>query len=165
MQRILAPVEYRAWRIAEIVARIDRSAGDNACWPWRGAHDRQGYGFLTFEGRRWQATRFFFTLTIGPIPKELDLLHRCDNPPCCNPAHLWPGTAKENIRDSITKGRWVVGDHTGGANGRCKLTDDDVRAIRQAYDNGATQRSLTALYDLGPSQVGRIVRREQWRHL
>lgn len=76
------------------------------CWIWLGAHNRCGYGmFLVEQGKTRGAHRWIYEQTYGPIPKDQDICHRCDNRSCVNPAHLWSGTAKENLRDMCLKGR------------------------------------------------------------
>jgi HNH endonuclease len=73
------------------------------CWP--GAHDADGYGMLYFGKRQWRAPRLVWTLTRGPIPPRMVVCHTCDNPPCCEPRHLWLGTIKQNSHDMVAKGR------------------------------------------------------------
>lgn len=87
-------------------ARVDRSGGPDACWPWTGKSTmRYGYGLLTWKQRLVNAARLAYELVVGPIPAGLDLLHSCDNPPCCNPKHLRPGTHMENMIDMDTRKR------------------------------------------------------------
>lgn len=84
---------------------VDQSGGPDACWPWTGALGRTGYGRFQFGGRVITASRAALTLAKGPLARDVHACHRCDNPPCCNPAHLFAGTALENTLDSISKGR------------------------------------------------------------
>lgn len=94
-------------------SRVDRSAGPDQCWPFTGntgtgaKPGRPGYGGLTCRGVHWTSHRAAWTLAHGPIPDGMWVLHRCDNPPCCNPAHLFLGTVKDNVRDMHAKGRWA----------------------------------------------------------
>jgi hypothetical protein len=91
-------------------AHVDKSGGPDACWPWHGGHVGRGYGHTTWSDNyerieimaHRQAYEFEFG---GPIPQGLQVCHKCDNPPCCNPAHLFLGTATENLVDAYTKGR------------------------------------------------------------
>lgn len=81
----------------------------DGCWIWQGGRDRKGYGHFTLPDKQQrQAHRLAYELTFGPILPGVHCLHTCDNPPCCNPAHLWIGTRSDNMRDMVYKqrGRW-----------------------------------------------------------
>lgn len=86
-------------------ARVSRR-GPNECWPWTGSTVRQGRGTISVGGKTYTAPRVALALTFGRwLEKDEWALHRCDNPACCNPAHLWIGTAKENTLDAVAKKR------------------------------------------------------------
>jgi hypothetical protein len=94
-----ASLEERLW------GRVLRSDG---CWEFTGTRNGMGYGVLGRHGRRGGnvlAHRAAWELTFGPVPAELCVLHRCDNPPCVRPDHLWLGTRMDNNRDMVAKGR------------------------------------------------------------
>lgn len=100
------PIADRLW------SKVDRSGGPAACWPYIGARMHNGYGWMGLGGRsdgNTGAHRVAWTVTYGPIADGLYVLHRCDNRPCCNPAHLWLGTQGDNLRDMAAKGRhWAT---------------------------------------------------------
>lgn len=91
------PLSRRLWRRAEVV--------DSGCWEWTGARLVKGYGLVGNVGGTIQAHRAAWLLTHFVIPDGMQVLHRCDNPPCINPAHLFLGTPADNMRDMVAKGR------------------------------------------------------------
>lgn len=100
-----SPEAYRAAQAPRFWLRVDRS-GD--CWRWTGTHKATGYGRLSWGGRRAApAHRVAWELTHGVIPDGVHVLHRCDNPTCVNPAHLFLGTHADNMSDRREKGRYA----------------------------------------------------------
>lgn len=93
--------------------RVDRSGGFFACWPWTGPLYRDGRGHVWYGGRLRRAHQVAWIEANGPIPEGQGVLHTCDNPPCCNPLHLFAGTQLDNIADMVAKGR-----HRNGAMAR-----------------------------------------------
>jgi hypothetical protein len=91
-------------RRQEVLALVQRGAREQ-CWPWLGFLDRDGYGRVSWKGRKQYAHRLVYVLLGGAMPEGAKLLHGCDNPPCCNPWHLWKGTQLQNIEDMLRKGR------------------------------------------------------------
>lgn len=83
-----------------------RLVPEGDCMVWPGSRISTGYGNLLYEGEWWLAHRLAWTLKHGPIPDGLNVLHRCDNPPCCNTDHLFLGTQSDNGRDMAAKDRW-----------------------------------------------------------
>jgi hypothetical protein len=120
--------EVRFW------SKVDRSGGPDACWNWQactvaGNPDRgiKGYGVFHVRGTtrtHAYAHRTAWELANGPIPAGLFICHHCDNPLCCNPAHLFAGTALDNVRDMIKKGRQGIGNTYS----KSKLSADQIRA-------------------------------------
>jgi hypothetical protein len=98
----------------------------------------------------------------GSFDEALRVLHRCDNPPCCNPAHLFLGTDADNSDDKVSKSR-----HPHGVtHGRAKLTEDDVRAIRATYAaEPVSQMTLAALYGVNQTIISDVVLRRSWKHI
>jgi hypothetical protein len=93
------PADVRFWE------KVDRSAGNDSCWPWLAYCKRNGYGtFFPQRGKCVTAHRYMWLLTYGTYPGKY-VLHTCDNPRCVNPRHLWEGTQRDNMHDMIAKGR------------------------------------------------------------
>ncbi len=179
-------VEERFW------SKIDKSAGPDECWPWK-AGTVKGYGWFWANGKDNQAHRFVYELVVGAIPDGLDILHKCDNPPCCNPSHLWPGTDLDNVRDCESKGRAVHprgerngththperipcgerhGSHThpesrprGERHVSAKLTEAQVGEIRRLFAEGHFQREIGRLMGVTQAHISKIVLDKAWRHI
>ena len=94
---------------ARFWAKVDRKS-DSDCWLWTGAERRDGYGSLKINGRTYAAHRVSYLLAHGRLPSGAVVLHACDRPLCVNPAHLTAGTQRQNVLDSIRKGRHVNPD-------------------------------------------------------
>lgn len=89
-------------------SKVDK-AGADECWIWSGPRGTREYGIFCFGGKRMRAHRVAWELANGkPFPEGMDGCHSCDNPPCVNPAHIWPGTASDNARDAFKKGRLYI---------------------------------------------------------
>lgn len=109
---------------------VDKSGGPEACWPWIGSLNPNGYGQIYVDEfkRPVVASRVSLFLSNGEYPVEA--CHRCDNPPCVNPAHLWDGTRTDNMKDCSAKGRVYAPSLRGLDNAGGKLSSDDVWQIR-----------------------------------
>lgn len=156
----LSPMELRLLR-----KFLDRTTKSPNCWIWTGGLSKSGYGQLHAPalGER-RAHRVSFILHRGAIPDGLLVLHKCDNPRCVNPAHLFLGTPLDNIRDMIAKGR---DDKVKGMrHPAAKLTDGDVKSMRRLYASGRkTQGQLCKMYDISRSHMCYILKRVYWKHL
>lgn len=140
--------------------RVQKSEG---CWLWIGNIGTDGYGKFWLRGRTTHAHRVAYELTRGPI--QIDdprfVCHRCDNPPCCNPEHLFLGTHRENTDDMIQKGRSTAGERSGNA----KLTNDEVRAMRNQHVQGVPIPELAKRFGISATNAHSVVRRRTWRHI
>jgi len=129
-------------------SKVDKSAGDDACWPWTSSIGRKGYGRARLGGGHTKSAHVLaWILLNGELPANKPWgLHRCDNPPCCNPKHVFAGTSLDNVTDRHAKGRDARGDrngtrlypglHRGERNGRAKITADTVHEVRRRFAAG-----------------------------
>jgi hypothetical protein len=137
---------------------VDQSSGSDACWGWTGARNRKGYGVVKWQGQLFVAHRLAWTLTSGPIVDDSFVLHRCDNPPCCNPAHLFLGTAADNTADAIAKGRLKTLFPAGERHPLARLTDADAALIRQMREAGVPLKEIAARFGIATSHVSKVSR-------
>ncbi len=123
------------------------------CWEWLGYRqpEPKNYGRQGWKGRVWMAHRLAWFFMFGEIPAGMRVLHLCDNPPCCNPDHLFLGTDQDNVTDCMQKGR----RRTDG-NAR-KLTLKDAEEIRKDYASGVSSTVLATKYAVHPDSIRNIV--------
>lgn len=148
---------------ARLAALSDRSGGPKACWPWLGARDKDGYGRLNIGGKTVPAHVAALEEDIGRDLGEGECsLHRCDNPPCTNPAHLFPGTKAVNNADAAAKGRTRSGDRSRTA----KISHQDAEVIRRECAPGRYRRGaysdLARRLGISSREVSYIAKGERW---
>ena len=141
--------------------KVDRK-GANECWNWRGATNSSGYGMIKVGGKMVKTHRFAYQNWRGDIPDGMFVCHKCDNPACVNPLHLFLGTPADNMADRDAKGRQAKGE----AHGCAKLTEADVVTIKNRLANGGeTQTAIAAEYGVSKPAISRINTGKQWRDL
>lgn len=124
------------------------SKDESGCHIWIGTKNKAGYGKMSRNGSKFYAHRFAWEMANGEIPHGLHVCHRCDNPSCVNPDHLFIGTVADNMRDRELKGR---GNHpVGEKSSRAKLKPDDVLEIRRS---SLTHRKLAEIYGVAHSTI------------
>ena len=135
----------------------------NGCWHWTGYLDPNGYGRINVENTPKLAHRLSWEIEHGVIltPNQ-HVCHKCDNPKCVRPSHLFLGDQAKNMADKMAKGRHAFGVSRGEAHGCAKLTESDVRAIR---GSGKAGKSLAEEFGISNSQVSDIRNRRVWKHL
>lgn len=149
-------------------AKVDKTLGQGPqgdCWIWTGARFKYGYGSLSRrkDGYSYStndyAHRISYEIHHGAIPEDKPLVcHKCDNPPCVRPDHLFLGTHADNAEDKVRKGRGLAGN--------LHLTREQVREIRQRKQReGLTSKQLGAIYGVYDGTIRRILRHKLWRHI
>lgn len=150
-------VKKRFWSKVDI-------RGPKECWEWQAYRKPEGYGRFWLDGCTRYAHRVAWLLTYGPIPKKMCICHRCDNEPCCNPAHLFLGAYADNNTDRNQKGRSA--SEKGEDNPQSKITEEQVQAIRKEYATGRiTQEKIACHYGLTQGCISLLVRRKRWNHV
>jgi len=140
---------------------------ESGCWEWQGSLLKKGYGRFGFSSKEVVlAHRFAWELEHGAIPDGQCVLHRCDNPPCCNPAHLFLGTRADNNRDMWAKGRARIANRQGERANNAKLTEAQVIEIRRRYiPRVVTCKMLAADYGVTEHTIDAVVSRRNWAHV
>lgn len=150
-------MEPRFW------SKVDKR-GPNDCWPWLGHTNAKGYGTFNSGIGTHIAHRIAFILTVGPIPNKLFACHHCDNPPCCNPKHIFLGTNADNMADCARKGR--TNPKRGEEAFTAKLTEAKVREIVRLYvDEKISSKKLGPMFGVHPESILGILRGTFWKHL
>ena len=153
-----------------------RVAKSETCWRWTGCIHPDGYGRIMIARRRWISSRLAWVVHFGEVPDGKWVLHKCDNPACVRPDHLFLGTVQDNSADMVAKGRQAFGERHGTflypesvpRGERCnlaKLTARRVRAIRRLRALGVKRRVLAARFGVTMSAIDCIMYGKTWRHV
>lgn len=147
------PPEVRFW------SHVDKN-GPNGCWLWTGGHHPFGHGHVLWKGKTRRAHRVAWELLRGPLDawrsyKDPLLCHKCDNPRCVNPDHMFIGSSKDNLQDMVCKGR----------SGMASLTPETVREIRARHKAGEAVKALADTFKASAHSVYMIVTGRTWKTL
>jgi len=145
-----------------VMANIQKT---DTCWLWTGTRHHTGYGRIEIQGKSMGAHRAIWILLNGPLRPDQHVCHRCDNPPCVNPDHLFIGTRSDNMRDCVAKGRKNPAHPKGESHPRSRLTEASVRAMRVESMRGDSTSVLSERYGISASQVQRIIAGKRWGHI
>lgn len=144
--------------------KVNKTEG---CWEFGGDRDKHGYGRVDVFGRAVVlAHRYSWEVTHGAIPKGMCVLHRCDNPPCVRPDHLFLGTQKDNMQDAALKGRLRLPDTSGPNSRTAKLTAEQVVEVRTRYAKVSPELTITELarvYDMRRDTMSDILRGKTYK--
>lgn len=136
--------------------------GPDECWDWQAGGNSSGYGMFFYGGRMKYVHRLAWEFANKQIiPEGMYVLHSCDRKFCCNPAHLRIGTPADNMRDKVERGRSAKGEQ----HNMCKLTEANVREIREMAASGQTQSAIAERFGVMQPQISRIVTGRRWGHL
>lgn len=138
---------------------LSKGTREGACLIWTGVTVGNGYGKIKVDRRTWRVHRLAYTLAFGD-PGRLCVLHRCDNPPCFNPDHLFLGHHADNIADMLAKGRMDL--RACERNGMSKLTTQDVLDIRAGRAAGLSLRAMARTHGVSKKAVLNVVMGRTW---
>ena len=148
-------------------SKVARGA-PNECWPWLGSKKKSRDSYGHFKIRSYwtvTASRVAYAIGYGEEPGESSILHHCDNPPCCNPAHLYPGTTKDNSEDMVKRGRARNGMRKGSSNGANKLTARAVYDIWRCIRRGQNNCQIGRRFGVHHSTISVIRLGKFWTHI
>lgn len=152
----ITPLADRLWSRVSI-------GSENECWPWMGWRHPVGHGQIG-KGRRSEGLIYThvaaWEVTFGPVPEQMRVCHRCDNPPCCNPRHLFTGTAADNTADMMSKMRHSHGESHAGS----KLTKTQVSEIRKLLSIGLSCQEVASRFPVSRPMIWKIKADKAWRH-
>ena len=136
---------------------------DTGCWEWTGCSNNKGYGYFYILSKNIYAHRFSYEYFIGPIPEDLCVLHKCDNPSCVRPDHLFLGTNQDNVNDKVSKNR----HHRGEQSGTNKLSEDEVIQIKKELQNYyiGQVNDLSHFYKVSKATISLIKTGSTWSHI
>lgn len=133
---------------------------ESGCWEWQKGRHEFGYGWVSYRGRSQTAHTLSYKLFCGPT-NGMYVLHKCDNPSCCYPLHLFLGTQQDNIRDAMLKGRMPHGESHWNAT----LTDSQVALIREMHRQGSPYCDISNAVQCSDVTVCKIITGHAWRHV
>ena len=145
--------------------KTDKGDGADGCWNWTGAKFKgTGYGQIQVNGRPKRAHRVAWELSNGPVPAGVLVLHRCDNPSCVNPTHLFLGDHQANYDDMVSKGRRKVA--AGERVGSSKMTAAEVVRARRLFETGShTVTALARMFGITGVPMKALLERVTWKHV
>lgn len=139
-------------------SKVNKTDG---CWEWTASLDTSGYGLFRYKGILNKAHRFCYENFVGPIPKGKLMCHKCDNPKCVRPDHLFIGTHQDNVDDRESKGRGVTFKEE--KHNMAKLDKTKVRKIREMYETGGySLRHLGELHNVNATTIHSIIKKRTW---
>lgn len=127
----------------------------SGCWEWQGSKNNEGYGQVSYQGKIHLVHRLTYELIIGRIESDMYVCHKCDNPKCCNPAHLFIGTPRDNQIDCRLKNR----------NPTSKINYNNALKIKRLFNDGYSRKEISQQYSISYQQVCRIINGKYWNYV
>jgi hypothetical protein len=157
------PTDKESLKKLELKIKENVTKDKNGCLVWNGYKDKNGYGKTTIASRSVAVHRIVYAINYDDFDQSLLICHKCDNPACCKPSHLFMGTHKDNERDKIKKGR--RNNLNGSKHPFSKINEKMVNEIRSRYKSGAKLTELSDEFNLTQGHVHKIVKGISWKHL
>lgn len=157
----------RSWdELVRVFWKYVDKKGRTACWEWKASRHWIGHGQFNVFGVSTGSHRVAMMIHLGRKLKKGEFIcHKCDNPPCCNPRHLFIGTQRDNMLDMVNKRRGLI----GVKNGHSRLTEEQVLWIRKTYFDAQNKKGLKAAlakkFRVTPSNIVAILSRKSWKHI
>ena len=158
----------RFWKYVDV-------RGPDECWPWKAGTTACGYGQLSVRCAPNKSVRIYthriaLLLFLGYDPWPLDSCHTCDNPPCCNGKHLFPGTHQDNMSDAASKGHMTGANlaaiheqFVGSKHGNASFTPEQIYEIAKMWNAGHTQRAIASYFGAWPFSISLILRGKAYK--
>ena len=150
--------------------KVNIPSDPDKCWEWQACKYETGYGQIRVNGHKMRTHRVSYELKYGDIPDGLFVCHKCDNRACCNPAHLFLGTQKDNMQDMVRKGRANRTEFQSvsrpGVLNSSLLTKEQVLYIRDCHNSKRfSQIELARQFGVATTTINRVVNRKSWKHV
>jgi hypothetical protein len=162
-------LKYHAKTLVDAFDSRYKKSNISECWEWKGWKNKGGYGYFSFDGFKYAAHRHAYTLRNGSIPHGLMICHKCDNPSCVNPDHLFAGTNGDNVRDAyLKKRRNPVPIDSMPRGDNCylsKLTEKDVIDIKKMFNDGKRNTEIAKIYGVIHQTISCIRNNKTWKHV
>lgn len=148
-------LEQRYWE------KVIKGKDINDCWKWKATKSEFGYGYMNHKKKTLMAHRASYMIHYGKIKEGLSVLHKCDNPECSNPLHLFLGTQTENMQDMMEKKRYPNGSN----HPKSKITEEEVMRIKNLRVEGNTYKEIAKIMKVDYSNVRNILSGNTWKHI
>lgn len=148
--------------VARFWSKVQIHDDPSMCWEWKCYRDKGGYGRIKIDGQMAVASRVAWEIANNRRLGAWVARHTCDNPSCCNPRHILHGTAKDNARDKMERGRYRTGDFRGEKNPRARLSVADLQSVKSRIRAGESNVSIAASFGVTHQTISKIKTGVNW---